>query len=136
MSGNIEKVNLIGINRQGIREDPEHHGYALLPFKLSGIPDPRWDEIFKHKYAINGHSKKRDLVLQDRSFNEIVLRIGEEDDLQIHYDIVKAVIEVTNKEVDSKNIDLAFREKEQKQQEQKGKEKINRLKEQADKIKL
>jgi hypothetical protein len=75
-------------------------------------------------------------VLQDRSFNEIVLRIGEEDDLQIHYDIVKAVIEATNKEVDSKNIDLAFREKEQKQQEQKGKEKINRIKEQADKIKL
>ena len=89
MSGEIEKVDLIGINRQGIREDPVHHGYAFLPFKPSGIPDPRWDEFFKHKYAICGHSKKRDLV-----------------------------------------------EKEQKQQEQKGKEKINRLKEQADKIKL
>lgn len=136
MSDKIEKVDLIGINRLGIREDPVHHGYALLPFKLSGIPDPRWDEVFKHEYAIYAHNKKRNLVLQDRTYNEIVLRIGEEDDPQVHYDILKAVIEATNKAVDTMNIDLAFREKAQKQQGQKRREKIDRLKEKADKVKL
>jgi hypothetical protein len=102
---------------------------------LSVDPDPRWRDIFIHEYKIYGHSDKRHLAAKQNP-EEIVLEIREDDDLQTHCVIVKEVIDATNKEVDRRNIEIIAQETKQKQEDLKRKETINRLKEQADKIKL
>jgi len=134
MTNEIRKVNLVGIINAGIKEDPGYYGYAFLPLKLSSIPDPRWIEIFEHEYEICAHNKKRDIAEKKR--DEMLLHIGEEDDLQILYDIVKEVIETTNKEVDRRNVGILAQEEAQDQESQRRKEKIDRLKEKADKVNL
>jgi hypothetical protein len=101
MSDQIQKANLIGINREGIKEDSDSRGYIFFPFKLSTYPDPRWVEIFRYKYGIYVHSKKR--VFLEQRDDELVFDIRD-DDPQTLYDILKKVIEATNKAVDGKNI--------------------------------
>jgi len=134
MTNEIRKVNLVGIINEGIKEDPGHYGYAFLPLKLSSIPDPRWVEILKHEYETYAHSKKRNLAEQRN--DEILLHIGEEDDLQTLYDIVKEVIEATNKEIDRRNVGIFAQEEERDQENQRRKERIDLLKEKANKVKL
>jgi len=133
MSNQIQKVNLIGINREGIKEDFNFRGHIFFPFKLSTYPDPRWVEIFRYKYGISVHSKKR--VFLEQRDDELVFDIRD-DDPQTLYDIIKKVIEATNKAVDGKNIRIVVAEKKRDEENRDVKEKINRLKEKADKIKL
>ena len=66
----------------------------------------------------------------------MVFDIRDDDDLQILYDIVKEVIEATNKAVDRENVRIAAEEKKREEENREITEKINRLKEKADKIKL
>jgi len=66
----------------------------------------------------------------------LVFDIRDDDDLQILYDIVKEVIEATNKAVDRENVRIAAEEKKREEENREITEKINRLKEKADKIKL
>jgi hypothetical protein len=134
MSDEIQKVKLIRINKEGIKEDPNYPGHVFFPLKLSANLDPRWVLLFRHEYGIYFHNKKR-FLLEPRN-DELVFDIRDDDDLQILYDIVKEVIEATNKAVDRENVRIAADEKKRKEENREIREKINRLKEKADKIKL
>ena len=135
MSNQIQKVNLIGINKEGIKEDSNFRGHIFFPFKLSTYPDPRWVDIFRYKYGIYVHSKKR-LFLEQRD-DELVFDIRDDDDNpQTFYDILKEVVEATNRTVDRKNVRIVAEEKEREEKNREIREKINRLKEKADKIKM
>jgi len=59
MSDQIQKVNLIGINREGIKADSSFpRGHTFFPLRLSTYPDPSGVEIFRHEYGIYFHNKK------------------------------------------------------------------------------
>jgi len=136
MSDQIQKVNLIGISREGIKADLSFPpGHAFFPLRLSTYPDPRWVEIFRHEYGIYVHSKKR-LFLEQRD-DELVFDIRDDDnDLQTLYDIVKEVVGATNEAVDRKNVRIVAEDKKLEGENREIRDKINRLKEKADKIKL
>jgi hypothetical protein len=134
MSNEIQKVKLIGINKEGIKEDLNYPSHVFFPLKLSATLDPRWVLLFRHEYGIYFHNKKR-FLLEPRN-DELVFDIRDDDDLQILYDIVKEVIENTNRAVDRENVRIAGEEKKQEVENREIREKIYRLKEKADKIKL
>jgi hypothetical protein len=134
MSNQIHKVKLIGINKEGIKEDLNYPGHVFFPLKLSATLDSRWVVLFRHEYGIYFHNKKR-FLLEPRN-DELVFDIRDEDDLQILYDIVKEVIENTNRAVDRENVRIAAEGKKREEEDQEIKEKIYRLKEKADKVKL
>ncbi len=137
MINKIMKVNLVKIDVEGIKQDPRFDDLALVPFKLSGYPDSRWVDIFKRVYRAYSHSKKRqfEAVKGTQETGEIILRIGVGDDPQVYYDIVKEVIEATNKEVDTINLQTVAQEKEQEEEEKTRRVKIAQLKEKATKVK-
>jgi len=57
MSDQIQKMNLIGINREGIKADSNYPGHALFPLRLSTYLDPCWVVLFRHEYGICFHNK-------------------------------------------------------------------------------
>jgi len=134
MSNEIQKVKLIGINKEGIKEDANYPGHVFFPLKLSVNLDPRWVLLFRHEYGIYFHNKKR-FLLEPRN-DELVFDIRDDDDLQILYDIVKEVIENTNKAVDRENVRIAAEGKKRQEEDRGIRDKIYRLKEKADKVKL
>ena len=134
MSNEIQKVKLIGINKEGIKEDSNYPDHVFFPLKLSANLDLRWVLLFRHEYGIYFHNKKRFLL--EPTNDELVFDIRDDDDLQILYDIVKEVIENTNTAVDRENVRIAAEEKKREEEVREIRERIYRLKEKADKIKL
>jgi hypothetical protein len=134
MSNEIQKVKLIGINKEGIKEDLIYPGHVFFPLKLSANLDPRWVLLFRHEYGIYFHNNKR-FLLEPRN-DELVFDIRDDDDLQILYDIAKEVIENTNKAVDRENVRIGAEGKKREEEDRGIREKIYRLKEKADKVKL
>jgi hypothetical protein len=134
MSGEIRKVNLVGINKEGIKADPHFPNRIFFPLKLSTYPDSRWVALFRDEYEKYGYSKKG--FFREQRHDEIVLDIGEDDDLQTHCNIVKEVIEATNKAVERENVKIAAEDKKREEENQRRKEKLDRLKEKADKVKM
>ena len=134
MSNEIQKAKLVGINKEGIKEDSAYPGHVFFPLKLSTYLDPRWVGLFRHEYGIYFHNKKRFLL--EPTNDELVFDIRDDDDLQILYDIVKEVIENTNKAVDRENVRIVAEDKKREEENREIREKIYRLREKADKVKL
>jgi len=126
MDSLIKKVQVIGIDNEGIVKDDSFPAAYELPFKLSELPDSRWAEIFEHVYKINIYSsmKRRAYV----SGNTIIVILADSDDTQHQADIVKRAVEDTNSEVDRINKQILAEMKREKVEEEKEMQSIKGLK--------
>ena len=93
MSEEERNIKIISVDKNAIKESPDHKEIWVLPFKLSRKPDESWERNFYDVYRKNPSEVKRKVNVAEDS---ILISIAATDDLQKVLDALKIDVVKTN----------------------------------------
>lgn len=128
-----EDIKIIGVDKDRIRESAAVKGAWVIPFKLSAAPDESWARHFYELHRKNADLKKKETKLTG---NCIEVSFEDLDDQQKILDVLNREVKEANTLYKDVNTQKQKMRDDMKTLQQKQLDKLQKLKEDSDKLKF